>query len=193
VLARLFDAPALQINGHEHAGWRCLWARAQDLLPALHNPRHAVLVHGDFCLGNILYDIGGGIVRVIDARGDWAAAGGGGGDARYDVAKLRHSLPGGYDFIVADLFDLQCDGQRSLQLRHGGEGRHRAVAAAFDQWIARRYDLRQVQLIESLLFISMLPLHNDRPRRQLAMFATGMRGLAAAVEALAPSAAALPA
>lgn len=188
VLARLFDAPTLRINGALQPGWRTLWARAQALLPALHHPRHAALVHGDFCLGNILYDIGGGIVRLIDARGDWAAAGGGGGDAKYDVAKLRHSLAGGYDFIVADLFDLQCDGPTSLQLRHAGEARHQAVAATFDQWIAQRYDLRQVQLIESLLFISMLPLHADRPRRQLAMFATGLTGLAAAVDALAPSA-----
>lgn len=195
VLARLFDADVLEIDGMPQPGWHRLWARAQPLLPALHDPRHATLVHGDFCLGNILYDIGGGIVRLIDARGDWAAADGSGGDAKYDVAKLRHSLAGGYDFIVADLFEVHCDGLRSLRLRHGGEARHATVAAGFDRWIAQRYDLRQVQLIQSLLFISMLPLHADRSRRQLAMFATGLKGLAAAVQALtaAPQAEALPA
>lgn len=187
VLARLFDADTLEIDGECQPGWRRLWAQAQPLLAALHDPRHGTLVHGDFCLSNILYDIGGGIVRLIDARGDWAAADGSAGDAKYDVAKLRHSLAGGYDFIVADLFELQCDGLRRLSLRHGGEARHAAVAAAFDRWIAQRYDLRQVQLIQSLLFVSMLPLHADRPRRQLAMFATGLKGLAQAVQALDPA------
>lgn len=187
VLARLFDADTLEIDGTEQPGWRALWAQAQALLPALHDPRHGTLVHGDFCLGNILYDIGGGIVRLIDARGDWAAGDGSAGDAKYDVAKLRHSLAGGYDFIVADLFELQGDGLRRLRLRTGADARHAAVAAAFDRWIAQRYDLRQVQLIQSLLFVSMLPLHADRPRRQLAMAATGLKGLAQAVQALAPA------
>jgi dTDP-glucose pyrophosphorylase len=184
VLARLFDADTLEIDGVVQAGWRRLWARTLPLLPALHDPRHAALVHGDFCLSNLLFDIGGGIVRLIDARGDWAEADGTAGDAKYDVAKLRHSLAGDYDFIVGDLFDLQCDGLRTLRLRTASEPRHHAVAAAFDAWIAQRYDLRQIQLIQALLFISMLPMHADRPRRQLAMFATGLRGLARAVSAL---------
>lgn len=182
VLRALLDAPTLCIDGTEQPGFPVLWAQARPHCEALvrrldGRPVQGTLVHGDYCLSNILYDIGGGIVRLIDARGRWARSGGQGGDPRYDVAKLRHSVAGGYDFIVGDLFELDFDGERRLDLRDQRDARHHEVAAVLDHWIAQRHDLPQVMLIESLLFLSMLPLHEDRPRRQLAMFARGMRGL----------------
>ena len=63
-------------------------------------------MHGDFCFSNILFDLGHQIVRVIDPRGRFGQKGIY-SDPRYDMAKLRHSIGGLYDFIVADLFDVQ--------------------------------------------------------------------------------------
>jgi hypothetical protein len=36
------------------------------------------------------------------------------------------------------------------------------------------YNLQHIKFIEGLLFISMLPLHQDYPKRQLMMFLTGI-------------------
>jgi len=39
------------------------------------------------------------------------------------------------------------------------------------------YDLEHIAFIEGLLFISMLPLHQDTPRRQRMMYLTGLSRL----------------
>ena len=44
--------------------------------------------------------------------------------------------------------------------------------------VASGVDIREVQLIEGLLFLSMLPLHADAPRRQLAFFVKALECLA---------------
>ena len=186
VLARLLSAPALRLNGRWQPGWPALWQALRPRLADLWRPEDCTLIHGDLCLSNVLYDVGGGIVRLIDARGRWGSEDSpiGAGDLKYDLAKLRHSLCGGYDFIVNDLFDLRLgeDGT-TLDWQLARQPQHRAVAAQFDALLAPRHDLQEVRLIEALLFISMLPLHADRPRRQLAMAGVGLAQLAACLHA----------
>ncbi|NDG04263.1 MAG: hypothetical protein EB121_02760, partial [Alphaproteobacteria bacterium] len=65
-------------------------------------PADICLSHGDFFFGNIFYDVRAERVQVIDPRGFMEA----GpptfyGDARYDLAKLAHSVIGQYDRILA--------------------------------------------------------------------------------------------
>ena len=38
-------------------------------------------------------------------------------------------------------------------------------------------DINDIELIEGLLFVSMLPLHSDFPKRQLAFFVQGIKCL----------------
>lgn len=171
-LEALFKLDRIILNGREVPGWVTIWKALGPKLDELYAPEDCCLIHGDFCLSNILYDIGGGIVRVIDARGKWGKSNG--GDIKYDVAKLRHSLNGLYDFIVNDLFDCEFDGKSRLDLRLAYDRRHKEVGVAFDKMVAEHFDLDKIKLIEGLLFISMLPLHANKPHRQLAMFATGI-------------------
>jgi hypothetical protein len=131
------------------------------------------IIHGDFCFSNILFDINNQIIRLIDPRGSFGRKGIY-GDARYDIAKLRHSVTSLYDYIVADMFDLQvADGKFNSTIYINGAAQE--VAASFDQMIVDAgYNLTDVSLIEGLLFISMLPLHKGHPQRQLMMFLTGL-------------------
>lgn len=172
VLDSLFKLETITLNGRACLGWKQLWAALSPKIDKLYEPKDCSLVHGDFCLSNILYDIGGGIVRVIDARGKWGKADG--GDIKYDVAKLRHSFCGNYDFIVNDLFDCEYDGEQRLDFRLICDRRHTEVGFAFDKLVAERFDLEKIKLIEGLLFISMIPLHANKTNRQLAMFVTGI-------------------
>lgn len=175
VLARLLSAPALRLNGRWQPGWPALWQALRPRLAdlwrpgGLHpDPRRPVLVQRPLRRGRRH--------RAADARGRWGSEDSpiGAGDLKYDLAKLRHSLCGGYDFIVNDLFDLRLgeDGT-TLDWQLARQPQHRAVAAQFDALLAPRHDLQEVRLIEALLFISMLPPHADRPRRQLAMAGGG--------------------
>lgn len=140
--------------------------------------RHLGVMHGDFCFTNVFYDFRTRQVRVIDPRGTVD-----GrtptvlGDTRYDMAKLNHSIAGGYDFILANRF--ACDGfaERDMTLRFPQDGTLAwlpAVAAEFD---LEGLTLRdpQVAALTIHLFLSMLPLHADRPDRQRAFVGNALR------------------
>jgi hypothetical protein len=153
---------------------------ALEVLPAVADavglcaPRPLGIIHGDLCLSNILYDRRNGIVRLIDPRGTF-----GGlplhGDPLYDRAKLAHSIEGDYDHLVRGLFDVTvAPGAFALDV-HLTAGQ-RAVKELYAARAARRLgaDLERVRLIEALLFLTMIPLHADRPRSQLAFLARGL-------------------
>lgn len=139
----------------------------------------SALIHGDLCCSNILYESRLKRIKLIDPRGtDHDGQVSVLGDQRYEMAKLAHSLWGGYDFIVAG---------RATLLRTGSAGNDMTLRI-FDDDAAF---LRQLFLETSfcgrtpsqwgglpaavLLFLSMLPLHEDSPLRQTMLLANAMR------------------
>jgi hypothetical protein len=86
-------------------------------------------------------------------------------------------VAGLYDYIIADLFHLEeVDGGFFASV-HAGETTA-LVAHAFDCMVEEAgYDLDEIRFIEALLFLSMLPLHQDAPRRQRMMYLTGLSRL----------------
>lgn len=136
-------------------------------------------IHGDFCFSNLLYDHRSQMIKMIDPRGEFGVPGIY-GDPRYDLAKLFHSVNNGYDFLVTNQFqaEVAAQGQLSLHMTRGHY--HDCVDAVFQTQLLRDEFLRkQVNAIQALLFLSMLPLHADRPDRQLAMLTIGLSQYAA--------------
>ncbi len=174
----LLQLPEIQINGLTYYNWVGLRDSIFSKLDQLYSEEMNCLVHGDFCFSNILYDVSGGVIRLIDPRGSWG--GSIGGDIRYDVAKLRHSICGLYDFIVNDLFIVNLSNE-SIEYEVFCQPHHRAVGERFDELIGSRFDLQQIKLIEGTLFLSMIPLHADNPSRQLMMFCRAIELLNAVV------------
>lgn len=167
----------VRINGQECMGLR----RCLETLPAvaeavgLLEAPYFTIIHGDLCLSNILYDRRSGFVRLVDPRGSF-----GGfamyGDPRYDLAKLSHSLHGDYDFLLNGMFRLEGGGSE-VELTVLRREFHEVVRSLFREWLTARAGatLPQIRLIESLLFLSMIPLHADRPDSQMAFLAQGLR------------------
>jgi len=142
-----------------------------ELIPPI--DRHS-LVHGDLCFSNILYDFRTNMIQVIDPRGlDANGIVTPFGDLRYDVSKLRHSVIGLYDFIKADRYRLQSAGENNLDLEFSITSNKLQIMDAFSAM--RLGDVMvnsiEIQAIMIHLFLSMLPLHNDRPDHQLAFIA----------------------
>jgi NDP-sugar pyrophosphorylase family protein len=132
------------------------------------------IIHGDFCFSNILYDVPHQIARLIDPRGRFGKKGIW-GDSRYDIAKLRHSVHEGYDFIQADLFELKESNEifeiQLLDQKLCGE-----VGTDLDEMLLEfHYDLKEISFIEGLLFLSMIPLHKGQLDRQKMMYLTGIK------------------
>jgi len=126
--------------------------------------------HGDPCLSNILFDRRTRLFRLIDPRGARSEA-----EAwmhpLYDLAKFSHSVLGAYDFVNNDLFDCVLDVDLCLGLRLHDDGPPESFRAIFERHLVEAgLDLRIVRAYELSLFMSMMPLHLDHPRK-LAGFA----------------------
>ena len=131
-------------------------------------------IHGDFCFSNLLYDHRSQMINMIDPRGEFGVPGIY-GDPRYDLAKLFHSVNNGYDFLVTNRFQAEVTDQGQLSLQMTRDHYHDCVDAVLQTQLLRDDVLRkQVKAIQALLFLSMLPLHADRPDRQLAMLTIGL-------------------
>ncbi|MBJ7472247.1 MAG: hypothetical protein JHD16_13155 [Solirubrobacteraceae bacterium] len=148
-----------------------LHQRYSALRPQLESSRsfeELAISHGDYCFSNILYNAASRSIHLIDPRGattvDELYS-----DPYYDLAKLSHSVLGGYDLIVAERTLPRFRQEMALELdaeRHDDP----QIAERFSAALADRgFSLPLVRLYEASLFLSMLPLHADAPRRVLAL------------------------
>lgn len=136
------------------------------------------IMHGDFCFTNIFYDFRTQRVRVIDPRGMidncnpsvW-------GDVRYDLAKLCHSIIGGYDLILAGRFDCSGVDQYDATLTFAPARSFATLAHLAEEtdFFGLRLTSPEILAITIHLFLSMLPLHQDAPHRQRAFVANALR------------------
>lgn len=122
-----------------------------------------VCSHGDLCCSNILWDRVTGLVKLIDPRG---------GDSDevhlplyYDLAKLSHSFMGHYDWIMNGATLIEFDDNLTLNFQlSAASSQGDLVRTVFSRWIQERgWDLEMIRLGEASLFLSMLPLHVDKP------------------------------
>ncbi len=133
------------------------------------------VIHGDLCLSNILYDRRNGIIRVVDPRGRFGEYDLY-GDPVYDLSKLSHSIEGNYDHLLNGLYELQRDENRVILKIHLTE-RQLNIQNLYRFRFRRKYSsaiYAKVRLLESLLFLSMVPLHDDRPEAQQAFLTRGL-------------------
>ena len=122
--------------------------------------------HGDLCFSNILYGKSTGLMRLIDPRGaseqsEMYV------DPYYDVAKLSHSIQGGYDFINHGLTAIELGADLKPMLKFPLE----VPTWAIEQFHAFAdecgFNQKRIRLYEASLFISMAPLHIDHPQKVL--------------------------
>jgi len=133
-----------------------------------------VVGHGDFCFSNILYDKTTGLMRLIDPKGAlsqdeiWS-------HPFYDLVKLSHSILGNYDFINNAQFDLTLEDQCNIKLQIDNEKCFQQQKNFLAKLIQNDIDPRIIRLGEVSLFLSMLPLHIDYPKKVLAFLLNSIK------------------
>ncbi len=136
------------------------------------------VMHGDFCFSNILYNSRSARISVIDPRG-YVRAGTNSlfGDTRYDLAKLSHSISGHYDHILAGRYALTRDGSHGYSIEFETSPHHLWLQHALAEFEVDGIAAGSVAVraVTAGLFLSMLPLHDDRPDRQAAFIANALR------------------
>ncbi len=167
------DAPVYYEN-------RCLGSLmqiTQDCInKALAIPATVSIMHGDLCFSNIMYDSRGRRIKIFDPRGtDSAGNFSIFGTASYDLAKLTHSVIGMYDFIIAGRYELVTT-EQGMEIEFDIDERLESIRDDFLN-ITFIKDFATIDIMPAvvLLFLSMLPLHSDRPDRQQAMLINAYR------------------
>ena len=162
------------INGKKYDNWEIISKKIFPLIKKLFSKEDNCILHGDLCFSNILYNIQNNQYKIIDPRGKWGENIF--GDIKYDLAKLRHSLVGGYDSINNGLFYIEHK-NNSLRIDVLKPSLYKKISKEFDLWISKKWNLEHIKLIEGLLFISMIPLHKEDLKKQLAFYAIGLKRL----------------
>ena len=139
---------------------------------------HLGLIHGDFCFSNLLYDHRADLIKMIDPRG--LSENGKQtiyGDRRYDIAKMYHSVIGRYDHIISGRYQLIKNSQLDYNFILPHDPLLLDIEAEFNlhRFLGFSIEDSSANAICVLLFLSMLPLHSDRPDRQDAFLANAMR------------------
>lgn len=171
----MFFQDIILINEKEQKGLNFILLRLKDIIKknGLLNTENYNIIHGDYFFANILYDNRNNIVRLIDPRGNF---GGYGiyGDNNYELAKLLHSLDGKYDLIVEDLFEVNLTGKEINYRIFYNQKQDDIKNLFYEKLKEYGIDKKKIQIIESLLFLSMVPLHSDSYDRQLLMISLGI-------------------
>ena len=170
----LFDS-RISINGENYCSLNEIMKILNKIIPQeLFNVTDFCIIHGDLCFTNIMIDDNLTFIKLIDPRGSFGECDIY-GDSRYEVAKLLHSVEGKYDYIIKDLFELDRT-ENSFKYNIFEPRRSFDLRKLFRDKIVENmdFDMSQVELIEALLFFSMIPLHKENVLHQYAMLCTGM-------------------
>lgn len=143
------------------------WHALEERLGRKRGPAALAFTHGDLCFSNILYDKRIRQIKFIDPRG---------ADTPeqmfshpyYDAAKLSHSVLGGYDFLNQNLFELCFAGDLRLRLEPAEPDLSAHKGRFVECMEGLGFDAELMRLYEASLFLSMLPLHTDVPKKALA-------------------------
>lgn len=109
------------------------------------------VMHGDFHLGNMIYNEINDKITVFDPRGSFGNVNTCHGDSLYDYAKLAHDLYWGYSAAVANV------------------EMNKTVKEIFLKKLKKEFSDEMVDLIIGggyILVATCIPLHSDDPKRQ---------------------------
>lgn len=166
---KIWNMDELVINGKKYKNIRNIADQINHKIDKLVSNTRVTVMHGDYCFSNILFDTHSFICRLIDPRGRLSTQTIY-GDPRYDIAKLRHSVVGLYDFVVHGMFKLTQSGNRFSFVTNAPTF-HNELCEYFDGLVRKfGYNNDEINLIEALLFASMIPLHSDDIKRQTAFY-----------------------
>lgn len=167
----LDDRGTIIVNGQKIYTLSEIWSEVESCIGSLLiNENRLTAIHGDLCFSNVLYSPNYDIIRFIDPRGSFGKAGMV-GDPLYDVAKLRHSYSGLYEYIIYDKFELDYSGY-DINFSFT-DSLHEGVKSIFEN--IQRFNDTRAKLIEGLIFIGMCSRHYDSIDRQIIMYSTGLK------------------
>ncbi len=174
---RMFDTP-ITVNGTRYKPLKeVISLLSMEIPKKLCDLNEFTIIHGDLCFTNMLIDDNYSFIKLIDPRGKFGAFDIY-GDPRYDLAKLFPSVDGKYENTTQTMFDLEFDKDSSridfsINTPQTDFDLYELLKTTLAKEIGDQKD--NIEFIEALLFLSMIPLHNESEEHQLAMLGTGLQ------------------
>ncbi len=163
------------LNAKKLRGFDVIWPKIKEYILQNFQAGDFYFYHGDLCFSNTLVGehptTGDVMLKFIDPRGSFGQTKFLGPD-EYDLAKLSHSIYGGYEYLINDRFTLDSYSETEYSLITWNYNT-RIIKECFEE-VFKDYNLQKIKLIEGLLFISMAARHSPNQDRQLAMILTGL-------------------
>lgn len=173
----LINKGELLLNGQSYPGWKYYLSFIEEVINRAYTNCTCAVIHGDLCFSNILYEPSTNTVKFIDPRGAFFDEGVY-GDPNYDLAKLMHSVHGGYDFIMHQMYVLEGSNEAGYKFNLIQSEKTHSIKNVFLSRLHHDYSSKEIQAFlvqEAMLFLSMLPLHKDDLRRQKALYLTALK------------------
>lgn len=163
------------INGHTLPSYEAIISRVIELIPESRSSDIGIL-HGDFFFGNLLYNFRSKRIVMLDPRGSVNGQDASNyGDVRYDIAKLAHSIVGGYDQLITKRCQFSAENANFMLSLEMSDAQQRLINYFFSRIEEAGFKKQEIMAITASLFFSMLPLHNDDSERQHILLANGLR------------------
>jgi len=176
---KLCHQPKIIINDVSYDNFEVIWKVfknrfdsiliSDDFLPCV--------MHGDCCFSNILLGSpteSSPILRFVDPRGVFGTRKVF-GDPYYDLAKLMHSTDVGYEYFIYDKFEVKEGADLGSYILTYSNADKDEIHKIFQEHIYSKFNQKKIKLIQGLIYIGMCARHYDSPKRQLAMYLSGIK------------------
>ena len=165
------------LNGQELYNFSYIWEDLKEKILCLDYEKDFYFIHGDLCFSNILYSKNpinnDAVLKFIDPRGTFGSKDYY-GDLYYDLAKLSHSINGGYEYIIYDQFEMNIENNKA-ELVFKNDNKDKIYNIFQEKIISTGYNPKIITMMEGLIYIGMCARHYDSKERQKAMYMTGVK------------------
>ena len=129
----------------------------------IYHKQDYIFSHGDLCYSNILFSEDTMEIKLIDPKG---YENHGMRSPYYDMAKLSHSIFGNYDLIINNMAEIKFDQNMRASLVFTKFMHSEEFIDQFEAMVLKmKMDIKLIRLIESSLFLSMIPFHYENKRK----------------------------
>lgn len=168
---------SLKFNNKEIHNFETIWNKVKKEIKKIDLDKYFYYIHGDLCFSNILFGkntiSGDVILKFVDPRGKYGLKKFY-GDYYYDLAKLSHSVNGGYEYLIYDEFKLEIK-KNVANLNYSNRNKDKVNRLFVQKLIDYKYNIDTISLIEGLIYVGMCARHYDSFNRQKAMYLIGVK------------------